>query len=342
MVAYIIGFSNSFYQEISNLIEGETGIPQEYIMLCATHTHSGPVCGVYNQNISPEIRAYVNDLRTKLLGATKMAICNLEPATIGVGKGICKMNINRRGRNVKGEMMIRRNPYGSIDNEVAVVKINGLNGDPMAIFINWPCHGTSIGSRNYLISGDWPGAAARFVEKEFNNKIIAPVTAGASGDINPIYAVNDFNTKIGESEIIGKILGEESIRVLKNLSISPLGTVKGSQRLISLPEKKRGEMNELNYEPTGDDVIIRLSVLKINTIVFVGISGELVHEIGLEIKELSPFKQTIVVTHCNGSSGYFATDKHYTEGGYEVRTSRLMPGAESAIIENLMEMIRQL
>ena len=63
------------------------------------------------------------------------------------------------------------------------------------------------------------------------------------------------------------------------------------------------------------------------------------NEIGLDVKKLSPFKYTYVVTHCNGSSGYLVTDEAYQEGGYEIRTTRVLLGAEKAIIENLIDMI---
>ena len=53
-------------------------------------------------------------------------------------------------------------------------------------------------------------------------------------------------------------------------------------------------------------------------------------------------KNTYMITHCNGSSGYLVTDAAYSEGGYEVRTTRVMSGAEKGITENLVEMINGL
>ena len=344
IMAELIGIPNSLYEEVTLLLERQTGIPRQSVILCAVHTHSGPVLSAHGHDSSPEIIAYVEELTKKLCFVAHKALENLRPAFLGTGNGICKMNINRRGRNTNGDMWIRRNPYGSTDQKVALVKISDEDGKSMAVFINWPCHATSIGSGNYLISGDWPGAASRYVENFLGVQVIAPVTVGASGDINPIYAVHDSMTEIGESEIIGTILGEEALRISNDLQLSSTGTVNGTQRLLNLPGKKREEEFKLavNYEPSGTDVPLRITVLKVGSIVFVGISGEVAHEIGLAIKEQSPYRQTIVVTHCNGSSGYIPTDKAYTEGGYEVYTSRLMPGVESILIENVIDMINQL
>lgn len=59
----------------------------------------------------------------------------------------------------------------------------------------------------------------------------------------------------------------------------------------------------------------------------------------MKVKELSPFRNTWVITHCNGASGYLVTDKAYPEGGYEPSVTRAMPGAEGAIVSNLIEMM---
>ena len=84
---------------------------------------------------------------------------------------------------------------------------------------------------------------------------------------------------------------------------------------------------------------MQLSALKIGNIIFTGVSGEVMNEIGLKLKKRSPYTYTFMITHCNGSSGYLVTNDAYPEGGYEVRSTRVMAGAEKAIIENLLDMI---
>ena len=48
---------------------------------------------------------------------------------------------------------------------------------------------------------------------------------------------------------------------------------------------------------------------------------------------------TMIVTHCNGSSGYICTDKSFPEGGYEVKVTRLMPGIEKPLTLKVLELI---
>ncbi len=343
----IIGYSHSLSEEIRRRIEQEAGISQEYILLTATHTHGGPSPRIYNSPSSDMI-AYVDKLKEEIVNAVKEASGNLIPARIGAGTGECKMNINRRARRALGGIWLGYNPYGPCDHEVGVVRIDDLNGNTLAILINWPCHGTIMGSKNYQITGDWPGAAARYVEKQFNDKIIALVTAGASGDINPLLRVRDssFKSSIEEVEMTGIYVGEEVVKVAKEINTSHTGLISALQRVVTLPGKKVPtpkfrDDGKYSFEP-GPDVDIYLSVLKVGNIIFAGVSGEVMNEIGMKLKNQSPFVFTFMLTHCNGSSGYLVTDDSYSEGGYEVVSTKIMSGAEKAIIENLLDMINGL
>ena len=172
----------------------------------------------------------------------------------------------------------------------------------------------------------------------FSKKVIVAVTAGASADINPIYGPND---NFREIETIGMMVGEEVIRVARTIQTYPNGNIEAIKMTVLADGKKRSESRGPNQklEP-GEKVPINLSALKIGHILFAGVSGELMTEIGMRIKEESPFKNTVIITHCDGSSGYLCTDQAYPEGGYEAMVSRVMPGTEFLISDNLNKMIQ--
>ena len=52
-------------------------------------------------------------------------------------------------------------------------------------------------------------------------------------------------------------------------------------------------------------------------------------EMGLHVKKQSPYRNTIMITHCNGLTGYICTDKAFTEGGYETKVSTSCPELKS-------------
>jgi neutral ceramidase len=358
--ADVIGFSDSFWEETTQHITKETGIAKEYVLLSAVHNHGGPVTKVYDEDSSALVNAYVEELRNKIVIATKDAIKSLVPVNIGAGKGECKMNINRRAPDGKGGIELGQNPYAPCDHEVGVICVKDKLGNPIAIIMNWPCHGVVLGPNNYLITGDWPGAASRYIEERSGRKIIALVIAGASGDINPIYGPHiDFennNSYAFGKDAIGEDLAKESLRVGKDIKSFSYGKISALQRVVSLPAKEKDAGKYLRPETKQDDSLrVRLSAVKIGNIVLTGVSGEVFNQISVKMRNQSPYTFTFMITHCNGSSGYLVTedaypkagaggsaDKYVPTGGYEVNSTKAKTGAEKAIIENLLEMISEL
>lgn len=345
--AEIIGFSNSFCEETSRLIDQETGIKPENILLTAVHNHSGPVTRVYTDDASPEVVTYTEELKQKLVRLVILADSHLRPVSMGAGKGECRMNINRRAEDGKGNIQLGRNPYGPCDHEVAVVRIDDAEGNILSLLLNWPCHGVVMGPRNYLISGDWPGAASRYIEDSLDKPVTAPILIGASGDINPIYGPHidfvDVNSYAYALDAIGADLGKEAIRVSREIQTLPYGTIKAIQKYIYLPGKVE-EPNRLHhaaYDP-GNEVEVHLSAIKIGPVIFAGVNGEVFNQIGVKLKNLSPFSNTFFLTHCNGSCGYLVSDEAISKGGYEVSSTSARSGAESGIIEGFLQMINEL
>jgi hypothetical protein len=360
ITADLIGFSNSFWDETTRIITRETGVKREYILLAAVHNHNGPITKVYENDSSSEVNNYVDGLRDKIVNASKEALKKMVPVSIGAGKGECKMNINRRAPDGNGGISLGQNPYAPCDHEVGVISVLDKSGNPLALIMNWPCHGVVLGPRNYLITGDWPGAASRFVEDGSGGKLIAPVTIGASGDINPIYGPHidfeDNNSYAYGKDAIGEDLGNESLRVAKDIQTFSDGKISALQRLISLPAKEKIEKGFLQPGSKNDDSLqVRLSAVKIGNIVLTGVSGEVFNQISVKMRSQSPYNYTFMLTHCNGSSGYLVTEDAYPKpgitrsdnkyvptGGYEIGTTKVKSGAEKAIIQNLLEMISEL
>jgi len=76
---------------------------------------------------------------------------------------------------------------------------------------------------------------------------------------------------------------------------------------------------EMRAERGGETVEIH--AWRLGEAAFVGLPGEPFVEIGLAIKDGSPFAQTTVFALCNGVTGYVPLDSHFEHGGYETRTT---------------------
>jgi hypothetical protein len=248
--------------------------------------------------------------------------------------------MNRRAPSADGGWMLGNNPDGVSDKTVAVLKFETLAGEPLAIFSNYAVHATVLGPANLQISSDLAGAAARVVETRYSDKIVAPWTSGAAGDQDPIYRVG---TDFRNVAALGRLLGEEIVRVAEEVGTFSRARIRGVQRVVTCPGKRTvqspGPGRAFEIEDA-DPVPIRLSLLVLNDIAIAGVSGEVLTNIGLRLKRESSFNRTIVVTHCNGSSGYLPDDAAYDQVSYEIIATRVKRGcAERAIADGFRDMM---
>lgn len=341
----LIGMSGRFWENMTTRIAAEAGIARDNVFLVSVHTHSAPGIGPNFGPVDPEVarkkEEYVRRVEEAIVGSACEAKAALQPAKIGFGTGRANVNISRRARDIERGWWLGYNPDGASDKTVAVIKLETAAGEPLAILSNYSVHATVMGASNREISSDLPGATARFVEKQFGGKVVSPWTSGAGGDQAPIYDRN--GTDFRQVAMLGQILGEEVVRVAKEIKTSSRGKIAAVQRVVSCPGKRTiqqpGVDREYKIEDT-DPVDIRLSLLAIGDIALAGVSGEVLTKIGQRLKLEAPFARTMLITHCNGSSGYLPEDAAYDEVAFEVVSSRVKRGcAENAIVNGMVEMM---
>jgi neutral ceramidase len=73
----------------------------------------------------------------------------------------------------------------------------------------------------------------------------------------------------------------------------------------------------------------------------VGLPGELFSEIGIRIKEQSPFPVTLVVSLTNSHIAYVPTRRAFAEGGYEAINSRLSPDGGEILAETAIRLLSE-
>jgi len=91
-----------------------------------------------------------------------------------------------------------------------------------------------------------------------------------------------------------------------------------------------------------DDIDTELWGLRIGDWAAVGLPGEIFAEIGLQIKQQSPFPVTAVINLCNDALNYIATRQAHGEGGYEPGWSHLGPAAEQQVVDAAVSLLHSL
>ncbi len=71
--------------------------------------------------------------------------------------------------------------------------------------------------------------------------------------------------------------------------------------------------------------------VRLGPVAFVGVPVELFCEIGMSIRDRSPFATTLVSGYWNGYRNYLPTDAERVRGGYEVDISPFRPGADALV-----------
>ena len=337
----ILAVSNAFAEKMGREIERQFGIPQQNVLLCTTHTHAAPTAA-YHQS---------DEMTARILAMVKDAVDNLEPALVGAAKGDCNVNINRCARTATGNALggwwLGQNPDGPADKTMHVVKFQSVDGRPIAILANYAAHGTTMGQDNMQISGDHPGACCRFVEDHYGDDVVVAWTSGAAGDIDPIYAYrNDFGGRISPVDLLGRIQGEEVIRLAEEIKANEPGIIQARMSVVAAPGRKN--LSGKGFRPDGsyefvdaDPVDVRLSVLQLGNIAICGVSAEVLTLVGQRFKERSPLENTMMLTHANGDSGYLPNDEAYEHIGYEILVTPFQRGVERLAIDELLRLLNE-
>ena len=340
--------------EIRRQVQEKIGIPQENIMICGTHTHFAPKIDRIDKNwpdaaVAEIDESYVQVLKKKIFDSIMLADKSIKEVKLGVSKGeMTEIVYNRRTKKPDGTVAMTFNlppaspdlTFGPIDPELCVLRVDDSDGELVAAVVNYACHPVS-GDPNrekfYYISADYPGYTAQIIEQAEGGNCI--FLLGTAGDMNPIR----LNRTHPRTQI-GKALGGAVLRHIQ--FTQPCSDVKISalKRQVSLPIKKNLPPDRLlSIGKDKETQNTEIQVLRIGDIYILGLPGEVLVEIGLEIKAKAGIENLFVVSLANDAVGYVCPRAAYKEGGYEPDSgTNLAPGAGEVITEQALKLIEQI
>ncbi len=352
--------------EARRQIAERTGIPLANILLGDVHNHAAPSPG------SSGDTSWERLFQNALVSVVQKASGLLQPVRIAAGSGRSRIAVNRRqvrptdkdspltfDENDKsqsfgkyktdlpvsihefaGVVRLGANPLGPIDDSVEVVRIDTLQGKPLAVMIHYPCHGTSLGGRNSKISGEWMGRMQEYVESWIPG-VGSIYLQGAAGDINPRYVggLDGHPDDVNVSWALGEEIGAEVARVYGTLIPSTLSgaRIQIETKEILLPRQYRELLDDFK------NTVVRVptTAVRIGDLMWVTFPGEMFSDIGKQVKAASPATFPHLMGYTNGYVGYFPDKKAYGEGGYEVARTHFDPASERIYLNELAELMRR-
>lgn len=208
----IIGLDNKQIADVRAGIEASMGIPGDHVMVCCSHTHSGPVMpstdprrDPFGERENEPIPARVLVLVDLLVGAVKQAQKTMQTVSLRFLTGQLDGWAQNRRRVAQGGK--------PVDSEVRGFVLTEQDDHPLAVVVNYACHPTIMGGKNLMISADYPGAMARLVEEVFGG-CLAMFVNGACANINPNWFKLE-NSSFKTVARFGQALGGEVIRAVQ-------------------------------------------------------------------------------------------------------------------------------
>ena len=260
-------------------------------------------------------------------------------------------------------------PAGPIDPEVPLISFQALDGQPIAVLANYSLHYVG-GSAPGEVSADYYGMfAARMAEMLAGDRqeppFVAIMSNGTSGDINNIDVLGERKSRqeYEQMQIVANSLAGEAFQVLQRIHYQEWVSLDAQQKEIALgvrrpSQKEVRDAKEIVSKAKGpvltreeiyaretvllenypQEVPVILQAFRLGDLAITAVPCEVFVEIGLEIKEKSPFKPTFNIQLANGYNGYLPTSGQHKLGGYETwraRSSYLEVEAADKVTETL-------
>ena len=329
-------------------------------------------------NDACEAADYPALLVARIAGVIKEAADAAGPVRLAAGTAEQQgLSFNRRFHMKDGTVRFNpgmKNPdivrqAGPIDPGVGIVTVRTpADKHPRAAIVNFALHLDTVGGTQY--AADFPYFLEGRLREAWGDGVTLLFGTGACGDINHLDFPNGNRLK---TEVIGRTLGE----TVAGADLKPLAspTLSVAQKVVRVPlqaftkdevawaketmhevasrevpflERVRAykilacEMRRAGEAADGT-LPIEVQVVRVSRdVAVVGLPGEVFVDLGLAIKQASPFATTLVIELCQDAPGYIPTTKAFKEGSYETVNSRVAPGGGEQMVEAAVALLQQL
>ena len=190
------------------------GTSPDHVLVNLSHTHSSGALASTQPEFAFQrelLEGYEAMLGRQLLAATEAAVADMRPARIGAGAGRSAIGVQRRELGADGYVFLGEVPDGPNDPVVSVVRVDDLEGRPIAILAAYGCHTVTVGPRAQVASADFPGPMRELVEGTLGGTCL--FLQGGGGDIMPCWGMgHELDNRDGK-ERVGWMLGGEVLAV---------------------------------------------------------------------------------------------------------------------------------
>lgn len=321
-----------FVRRVRREIQAATQIPVDHILINASHTHSAPWVPSEGDPLleaerrtllpvenGPGFREWADHLVKQTVAAVQTADAQRTEVSASIARAWAgDLVFNRRPIREDGQVETTYEPaqpyvlpqgqrFGPMDPTFTLLTFQNAAGAGVASLFTLPCHPVSIYPHDKRVSADWPGPVSARLAQRLGGEAL--FFQGCAGDIVPIR--RNLPARDRMAELIGDraLLAWTNRHPIKNLS-GLRARVKAIQLPLTAVARKDLGRASLQSE---------VQVITLGPLAVVGLPGEPLTGLALEIQRRSPFPHTLVLGYSNGGGVQYvgpAGDK--PKGGYEM------------------------
>ncbi len=351
----------------------KTGLAPEQVLVCLSHTHSGPLLGYeyvdarfpMSDKARRQTIAYTREMVGKLADVAVIALDEMRPARLSYAAGEVGFIVNRRRLDSHGKYRgMGPHPDGDVDRSVPVLRVISPGGEVRAVIFGCACHNVTLGPTNLKISGDFAGFAADAIERTMPG-VQAMFVTGCAADANPHPRSTADQEQVVRRQ--GEQLAAEVVRVVRGPQQrirGPLTVARQDVVLPLMPVPSEDRLNEMAQGPVWQSYNARrmlralekkealpttysapLAVWRFGSdLTLVALSGEVVVDyVRLLGKQLGA-ERLWIAGYCNEVFGYLPSARILEEGGYETRglagdaIGFFSPDVEKVVIQQIKQL----
>ncbi len=307
-------------------IAERTGCDERRVLLSGDHNHCfNPVAFDDSPEAAAAAEAADEQIQRAIIDAAVEAVATLAPAelaattvalseTIGQCRRVLVSNgtaISAWGSHPAAVWGVKIATGGGPDpTTVGVVAARRVGQtSPFAVLVNYDSH-PHLGGLRYF-SGETPGGIKRRIEQLVGGATCL-YTHGTGGNVD-IHCIHPMP----DEEDAQREWFERSVETIAERMAGDVAAA-----LAGLTWRRPSRLTHDYWSTEAEGVgerrrLVILNAIGLGDVAFVSMPGEMFLEFGLEIRERSPFAQTILMGYNGSRQGYVAKPIGYEQGSYE-------------------------
>ncbi|MDD2474567.1 MAG: hypothetical protein PHI32_01505 [Dysgonamonadaceae bacterium] len=259
---------------------------------------------------------------------------------------------------------------GPVDPGVGFVLFNDEeNGNPYTSLTTFAMQLATIGSTDKFSSGV-PHFLEQKLQGSLGESFVSVFAEGTCADVNH-WDITKPGPQSGyehATKPIGEKIATNLLETIPELNKSN-GSLAVSNKIIHVPLQTYSKMDlewAKSYDETGASAIVKARIRKILSLeelrakygdtlsmevqvfklneetAIVALPGQIFVELGLALKENSPFKNTLILTLANSHEECIPIRKAYAEGSYEIVYSLVESGSGEMLVETALSLLNEI